>query len=250
MAVIRRIEIKNFRSIYSFDWRPSEDFNCIVGSGDAGKSSVLNAIDYCLSARRSLPVTDADFCRLDVDKDISITLTLGRLGDDLKNYEKYGDFICGLSDTGELHDEPGPGLEHVLVLNLTIQGDLDPKWRLISQRADQKGLERGLNWGDRQALPPTRLGAWSETHLTWRKGSVLNRLSDESADASAVLSKAARGAREAFGNEADGQLADALARHCQVILRGVRLVDRVRLCDHFSCIVSPQSEGVSSGVSV
>lgn len=212
MAVIRRIEIKHFRSIYSFEWRPSDGFNCIVGSGDAGKSSVLDAIDYCLSARRTLPLIDADFYRLDVDKDISITLTLGRLGDDLKNYEKYGDFICGLSPAGELQDEPGPGLEHVLVLNLTIQGDLEPKWRLISQRADQKGLERGLNWGDRQALSPTRLGAWSDTHMTWRKGSVLNRLSDESADASAVLSAAARGAREAFGNEADNQLAQALAQ--------------------------------------
>jgi hypothetical protein len=210
MAVVRRIEIKNFRSIHSFDWRPTEGFNCIVGSGDAGKSSVLDAIDFCLCARRTLPISDADFYRLDVDKDISITLTLGRLDDDLKNYEKYGDFIRGLSGAGELFDEPGPGLEHVLVLNLTVQGDLEPKWRLISQRAEQKGLDRGLNWGDRQALSPTRLGAWSETHLTWRKGSVLNRLSDESADASAVLSAAARGAREAFGNEADAQLSEAL----------------------------------------
>ena len=75
--------------------------------------------------RRALPITDADFYRLDVDKDISITLTLGRLGDDLKNYEQYGDFICGLSDTGELHDGSEPDLEHILVLNLTIQGDLD-----------------------------------------------------------------------------------------------------------------------------
>jgi len=210
MAVVRRIEIKNFRSVYSLDWRPTDGFNCLVGSGDAGKSSILDAIDYCLCARRTLPITDADFYKLDVDKDISITLTLGRLNDDLKNYEKYGDFICGLAGNGQLSDEPGPGLEHVLVLNLTIQGDLEPKWRLISQRAEQKGLERGLNWGDRQALSPTRLGAWSETHLTWRKGSVLNRLSDESADASAVLSAAARGAREAFGSEADAQLAEAL----------------------------------------
>ena len=128
MAVVRRIEIKTFRSIYSFDWRPTEGFNCIVGSGDAAKSSVLDAIDHCLYARRTLPITDANFYGLDVDEDISITLTLGRLDDDLKNYEKYGGFICGLSGTGELFDEPGPGLEHVLVLNLTVQGDLEPKW--------------------------------------------------------------------------------------------------------------------------
>lgn len=33
MAVVRRIKIKNFRSIYSFDWRPTEGFKCIVVCG-------------------------------------------------------------------------------------------------------------------------------------------------------------------------------------------------------------------------
>lgn len=210
MAVIRKVEIRNFRSIKHLDWYPQVGFNCLIGFGDSGKSSVLDAIDFCLSARRNLPITDADFHNLDVDEDISITLVLGFLNESLKNYEKYGDFICGMANDGTITDEPGHGLEHVLVLNLKIQGDLDPKWQLLSSRAEQKGLERGLNWGDRQALSPTRLGAWSENHLTWRKGSVLNRLSDEEADPSAALSDAARQARKSFGDEADKQLSDAL----------------------------------------
>jgi hypothetical protein len=38
--------------------------------GDAGKSSVLDAIDYCLGARRSISFSDADFHRLDVSEPI------------------------------------------------------------------------------------------------------------------------------------------------------------------------------------
>lgn len=212
MAVIRKIEIRNFRSIKSLDWWPTDGVNCLIGAGDAGKSSVLDAIDYCLGARRVLTISDSDFHNLVVEESISITLVLGRLNDSLKNYEAYGDFLSGLRGSdGGVEEEPGHGLETVLRLNLTVSGDLEPRWRLLSKRAEDKGLDRGLNWGDRLALAPTRLGAWTENNLAWRRGSVLNRLSEEKPDASKALSNAARDARKTFGTEAEKQLGDALA---------------------------------------
>ncbi|MBO9195955.1 AAA family ATPase [Rhizobium sp. 16-449-1b] len=212
MAVVRKIEIRNFRSIKSLDWWPTDGVNCLIGAGDSGKSSVLDAIDYCLGARRSLTINDSDFHNLEVENDISITVILGRLDDSLKNYEAYGDFLSGLRGSdGGIEDEPGHGLETVLRLNLTIAGDLEPRWRLLSKRAEDRGLDRGLNWGDRLALSPTRLGDWAEHNLAWRRGSVLNRLSDEKPDASKALSNAARDARKTFGTEAEKQLGEALA---------------------------------------
>ncbi|WP_274427298.1 ATP-dependent nuclease [Chelativorans sp. YIM 93263] len=212
MAVIRKIEIRNFRSIKSLDWWPTDGVNCLIGAGDSGKSSVLDAIEYCLTTRRSLSISDSDFHNLDVEQDISITLVLGRLDDSLKSYETYGDFLSGLRrDNGAIEEEPGHGLETVLRVNFSVSGDLEPKWRLLSKRAEDKGLERGLNWGDRLALAPTRLGAWTEHNLAWRRGSVLNRLSDEKPDASKALADAARDARKTFGVQAEKQLGDALA---------------------------------------
>ncbi len=212
MAVVRRVEIRNFRSIKSLDWWPAEGMNCLIGAGDAGKSSVLDAIDFCLSARRSLAISDADFHNLDVDQDISITLVLGRLDDNLKNYEAYGDFLSGLRHADRvIEDEPAHGLETVLRLNLSVSGDLEPRWRLLSKRAEDKGLDRGLNWADRIDLAPTRLGTWTDHNLAWQRGSVLNRLSEEKPDASKALSSAARDARKTFGDEAEKQLGDALA---------------------------------------
>jgi putative ATP-dependent endonuclease of the OLD family len=50
----------------------------------------LDAIDFCLGARRSVSLTDADFYSLNVEEPISISITIGELDDDLKSFETYG----------------------------------------------------------------------------------------------------------------------------------------------------------------
>jgi hypothetical protein len=50
----------------------------------------------------------------------------------------------------------------------------------------------------------------ADFNLGWRRGSVLNRLTDEKADASAALAKTARETRDAFGDDADKQLEETL----------------------------------------
>jgi ABC-type transporter Mla maintaining outer membrane lipid asymmetry ATPase subunit MlaF len=47
-------------------------------------------------------------------------------------------------------------------------------------------------------------------HLGWGRGSILNRISGERAEASAALAKAARDARAAFGDDAQTELGEAL----------------------------------------
>ena len=107
MVRIRRIEISNFRSIQFLDWVPSAGVNCLIGPGDSGKSTILDAIDLCLGARRSAPFGDTDFFRLDVINPIVISLTLGHLPDALKNLEIYGEFLRGFdASTRSFEDEP------------------------------------------------------------------------------------------------------------------------------------------------
>lgn len=212
MARLRKIEIKNFRGIQSLEWQPSNGINCLIGHGDSGKSTVLDAIDLCIGARRSVTFCDTDFYQLDVENPISITVTVGSLSDDLKNIDTYGAYLRGFCDlTGDIEDEPGDGLETVLSINLNVGADLEPVWCLLSDRAQAQGLSRNLSWADRVRLSPTRIGNISDFNLSWRKGSILNKLSDETADASLALTVAARDARAAFGNSAQEQLATALA---------------------------------------
>lgn len=211
VARIRKIEIVNFRGIQRLVWCPAPGVNCLVGPGDSGKSTVLDAIDLCLGARRNVQFSDADFFGLDITTSISITLTLGDLNDSMRTFESFGSFLRGYrADTGTIEDEPSADTEVVLSLNLTVASDLEPLWTLVSDRAAQQGIVKTLAWKDRLALAPTRIGALADFNLGWQRGSVLNHISEERADASAALLKAARDARISFGDQAEKQLGEAL----------------------------------------
>jgi putative ATP-dependent endonuclease of OLD family len=212
MARIRAIEIDHFRGINELLWFPSPGLNCLVGPGDSGKSSILDAVDFCLGARRNIPFTDADFFGLDVEVPIEISVTIGDLDDDSKNLEAYGMYLRGFDAlTAEIEEEPERELETVLTVKLTVASDLEPSWSLVSARAEAQGQSRNLSWSDRVRLAPTRIGAMADYHLGWRRGSVLNRVSEERADTSAALAKAAREARALFGDQAEEQLGETLS---------------------------------------
>ena len=211
MARIRKVTIENFRCIRELTWLPSAGINCLVGPGDSGKSTVLDSIEFCLGARRNLQFTDADFHKLNVEEFIRIVLTFGELDDGLKNLDAYGMYVRGFDPrSGTLEDEPANGLETALTLQLTVASDLEPSWTLISERAQAQGLSRNLNWQDRVRIAPMRIGAVAGYHLGWGRGSVLNRISEERADASAALAKAARDARAAFGEDTEDELGETL----------------------------------------
>lgn len=211
MTLIRVLEIENFRAIKQLRWLPGPGMNCLIGPGDSGKSTILDAIDLCLGARRSLTFTDADFHGIDFDKPIRISVTLGALDDPLKNIDAYGDFLVGFNaGTGIVEPEPGAGIETALTLQLTVQSDLEPEWSLISPRAQAAGRTRNLNWADRTRISPARLGVTGGSHLTWRRGSVLSKLTEGKADTSSELTRLAREMRDAFDQkelkELDGSL--------------------------------------------
>lgn len=211
MTRVRRLEIQNFRSIQAFDWTPSNGVNCLIGPGDSGKSTILDAIDLCLGARRSAPFGDTDFFGLDVTRTIVIAVTLGALPDALKNIDTYGEFLRGFNlDTGLLEDEPRAGLETVLTLKLEVKSDLEPSWTLYSGRSARQQVERGLAWKDRNLLTPARIGTYANTNLSWARGSVLNRLTEERANLGSELASAARAARTTFGAQAGPQLSQTL----------------------------------------
>jgi putative ATP-dependent endonuclease of OLD family len=212
VARVRQIEIKNFRGIAALTWDPSPGINCLIGPGDSGKSTVLDAIDLCLGARRTAQFSDSDFYQLDVTKPVSISVTVGELSDALRGLDAYGLYLRGYDPIlGIVEEEPSAEIETVLTINLTVAGDLEPVWSLVSARAAAQGQTRNLAWSDRVNLAPTRLGAYAGANLSWRRGSVLNLLSDEKPDASAALVKAAREARAAFGEQAAEQLVATLA---------------------------------------
>lgn len=211
MALIRVLEIENFRAVKALRWLPGPGLNCLIGPGDSGKSTVLDAVDLCLGARRSFTFTDADFHGLDFGRPIRIALTLGALDDPLKNMDTYGDFLVGFNAaTGLVEPEPGTGLETALMLQITVESDLEPEWTLVSPRAQAAGRTRNLNWADRTRIAPARLGVTGDMHLTWRRGSVLTKLTDGKTDAAKELTRAAREMRDTFDQKGLKELDEPL----------------------------------------
>ncbi len=209
MARLRKIEIRNFRGIKELSWLPKPGINCLIGPGDSGKSSIIDAIDMCLGARRNVQIGDADFHRLDTGSPIVIKLTIGELDDSLKSMDAYGLYLMSFDPaTGAIEDEPKRDFETVLSLQFAVGSDLEPEWTLISDRA--RAQVRNLAWADRMRLAPARLGSNVDQNLAWRRGSVLNLLSEETPDVSAALLKAARDARSSFGESAGEQLRNTL----------------------------------------
>jgi len=203
---IRHIHVKNFRVIKELKWLPRPGLNCLIGPGDSGKSTVLDAIDLTLGARRSYPFTDADFFNLDTTSPIEIWVTLGALNDQLKNIDTYGMFLRSFDSTlGTISDEPQAGQEIVLTIKLTVAEDLDADWLLYSERAGAEGIERRLPWKHRELVAPARLGVASNHHLAWGGRSVLNKLSEEDLDISSTLAQLSRTARQTFsGHKVEG----------------------------------------------
>lgn len=171
----------------------------------------MDAIDLALSPRRTASFTDADFYKLDVSGQVDIRVTLGALPTSLQDIDTYALFLRGWDDAlGVLVDEPVTGSEAVLTVRVTISGDLEPSWSLYSERAEAEGTFRDLPYAERARLAPTRLGAYASHHFSWGARSVLNRLTEERANASQALAAAAREARVNFGDAASEQVSETL----------------------------------------
>ena len=202
MPTIRQIHIKNFRGIKELKWHPNPGLNCIIGPGDSGKSTVLDAIDLVLTARRSYSFSDTDFYQLNIDEPIEITATLGELDDKLLNLESYGTFLRGFNlTTKTINDEPQTGDEIVISIKLTIRDDLEPYWQLFSERAMDASFEKRLQWKHRELISPSRLGVAPNFNLAWGSKSILNKLSDENINVSASLLQLVRDARKNFAEQ-------------------------------------------------
>ncbi len=199
--LVRYIEIKNFRGVRELSWSPKPGVNCLIGPGDSGKSTILDAIDLAMGARRQYTFSDSDFHLHDVSQPIDIRVTIGHLSNDLLNIERYGRFHRGFKATDcTFSDEPVIGAEDVLTLRLHVQEDLEPVWSLYSERAELNDEERNLTWAHRQVISPVRLGAYSAHHMAWGSNSVLNRMSADKAQAASALAAAARQARTTFSD--------------------------------------------------
>jgi hypothetical protein len=189
---IRQLKVTNFRGIAALDWSPALPFCCLIGPGDSGKSTVLDAIEAALSSRW-FAFSEADFIGGDTTKAIQIEATVGELSRALKSDERFGLYIRGWTPAGAIRDEADDGDEPVLTVRLTVDATLEPAWEVYCDRIDDA---RTLSNRDRAIFGLVRLAGEDARHLAWGQGSVLSRLTGDSDEAASRLALAYKAARD------------------------------------------------------
>lgn len=189
---IRQLRVENFRGTAMLEWMPAAAFCCLIGHGDSGKSSVLDAIEAALSSRW-LSFNEHDFHCGDTSKTILVEVTVGELSKPLKSDERFGLYVRGWTSDGELRDEPEDDDEPVLTVRLTVDATLEPVWQVVCDRADEP---RTISNRDRALFGLVRLAGDDARHLAWGQGSILSRLTEDSDEAAARLAAAYKAARD------------------------------------------------------
>lgn len=224
---IRQLKANNFRGISHLDWKPGQNFCCLIGPGDTGKSTILDAIEAALSPRWVF-FTEPDFLNCSTVNSILIEVTVGELSKSLKSDERFGLYIRGWTTAGDLRDEPEDDDEPVLTVRITVDATMEPVWELVCDRVE---APRTLSNRDRALFGLVRLVGEDARHLTWGQGSVLSRLTGDTDEAAAHLAEAYRTARasanlnqiEALSNTA--KLAETFAKNLGAYVNNVYIPD-------------------------
>lgn len=223
---LRRLEIENFRGVKSLDWRHIAETAALVGPGDSGKSTILDAIERVLSPRWNVAFDDTDFWNLDTDAAVVIRATVTDVAASFYRDTKFGLLLHGF-DMAKGEAVPASGAadeEHALVVELRVEAGLEPVWSVLNAENEKHQFTAR----DREALGMLRIGGYVDQHLAWSRGSVLTRLTDGGDAVGSILAEATRQARSGLRTDglekltAAAQKVEALAKDL-----GVSLQDRL-----------------------
>lgn len=176
MAKIHSLKISNFRGIQRLEQVfGMTDFVCLIGRGDSGKTTILEAISAVLSPSWNLTFYDTDFFNGDIETSIEIEVSIYDLPKELIQENKCGLFIRGLDkSTDIIYDDLLDDHEIILTVKLIVEKDLEPKWFIVNNREHQEPIE--IKASDRASLNVFLVSDYIDRHFSWSKGNPLYSL--------------------------------------------------------------------------
>lgn len=175
IPAIRFLRIKRFRGIGKLEWRPSRGLNVIVGPGDTGKSTILEAIAMLFSPARNVWISEFDYFERNVEKGFSIEAVLA-VGDGgaLKGDRFPPPPLCGWRN-GKLTALPDEGgAEAVLVCRLTGTSDSEAVFEAVGA-ADETTTRLTRALRQRIGLMRLGIGDLGDRDLRLVQGGALDR---------------------------------------------------------------------------
>ena len=221
MAKIIHLDIKNYRGIkhLPLEFKTDQNLICLIGRGDSGKTTILNAISSALSPSWNLNFYDTDFYNCDHSKNIEIIVSLIDIPEKLLTENKFGLYVRGLNTQNNTIiddvtlEQLNEDLIPVLTIKLTVDSTLEPQWVVTNTREQE---DRPISGADRAHLNCYMISDYVDRHFSWNKGNPLYALlkstnSDETSDNDNIVIQYLREAKEEIDKNAFENLDKATA---------------------------------------
>jgi putative ATP-dependent endonuclease of OLD family len=181
MAKIVNLYIRNFRGIreLSLNFKRDQDLICLIGRGDSGKTTVLEAISSVLSPSWNLNFSDTDFYNCDYTNEIEIVASLVDFPERLLSDSKYGLHIRAFNTLNEeiiddvALEEIGGSCIPLLTIKLKVGSSLEPSWSIVNSRSQEVKL---ITAADRALINCFLISDYIDRHFSWNKGTPLYSL--------------------------------------------------------------------------
>lgn len=170
---IRSLTIERFRGLEHLEWQPPGRVNCLIGPGDAGKSTILSAIELVLDPRPSPVASEYDYFRRRIEQGFQITAVLGDLDDEVRSAMRTPPMHGWLDGTlRPLPDEDGA--EAVLVAWVTGSPEMEVNHVLLTPGEADDVI---FTVAHRKRLLLSRVagGARASTEFRLGRGTLLDR---------------------------------------------------------------------------
>jgi putative ATP-dependent endonuclease of OLD family len=198
---IHRLTIDRFRGIETFSWHPAAGVNLILGGGDVGKTTILDAIAFLLSPTNSGNLSDTDYYLRRISDEFVIEAVMSLPQDGSINQQSKPAWPWewnGSEPAVPSFDAEGVGPDKP-VYRLRVRGtaDLELVYEILQPDATVDHFPVAL----RRAIGLVRLGGddRNDRDLRLVQGSALDRLLSDK-------SLRSRMAKELAKTEIEGQL--------------------------------------------
>mgnify|MGYP003674678518 CR=1 FL=1 len=144
---ILKLNIANFRGIKELTWRPAPGLNLVLGGGDAGKTTVLDAINILFSPAASLAVTETDYWMRNLEHGFCIECVM-QLGSEV-DINNQSLMIYPWLWNGEEEVLPDPGSENddgieVYKFRFSASDQQESTWEIVQPDGGSARLSVGL----------------------------------------------------------------------------------------------------------
>lgn len=177
VPTIRKLTIERYRSLERFEWRPAAGVNLLVGGGDVGKSTILEAIALLFNPTNTTLLSDADYFNRDTSQGFAIEAVISLPDGTDINHQKHPAYPWEWD--GEEAQAPDPNdprkdAEPVYRVRVCGNDDLELSYEVIGP--DESAHHFGV--AVRRAIGLVRLGGddRNDRDLRLVQGSALDRL--------------------------------------------------------------------------